>query len=1558
VSTIEAESTAQVPLKSDTRSELEILRDVIMSNGPQKDILARVAQKYLKNFEDGGTSDHDKVCCPFHDDTNPSLVLFRTTGWAYCPVCGTPPISILKADGSTRKGGGTISLVMHLLDCDFKTAVFQIAKDVGLIDGDNLTFDPATAPEQQQQAGFQPNAIIRHAFTPMPTFGLPLLGATNANALGRAMAAKGATATVMRWQKLNRTYASSEIRDISRPGESRGSVKLEAIYPYYELDGRMKACAVRYLDPKGGKNSKGKAIKVVKVLTWGRASNGHIGWFDNALSGSSGLIFNLRAMKLTARIKTILIIVSGEKDCCCAADILVPFGIVAITFAGGDNNVLAADWSGVASSAAQIKAPIVILADHDVTGYKAASKLRQHLLTIEPDLEIRQPDAAAMPLEDTWSISDLATDGQKTPDEIAEWIQTAPIAQAAYLPLTVESESPLPFTAATTPANDNRGIGYFGQIKGLAPSLPRGFSRLAGLNAATAMGYKPMGAPVPWEEGRRQMNMTIDDFFTAALDWTSDQTAAVQTPPALLEGTTAGGGKTTQVMVSAGRHLRRLRDRLVVREDGSYPYILVLAPSVELSRQCYFNALDNFEKYGIDNPIWWPSRSAPLVDLDEPKHPAILDPISHKACRLCPKFETTVAPLIVRKADNESEDGEVTNDSDDTDSAGSLASMAVRTCQASIKQRVAKDEDARAQDRELIAAGERPTPDFETILIKCSAWNDGECPYQAQKQDAINAIRRGPAVVFASHKRGLTIPWPKEFGAPLMIIIDESATDSSTISTPLTLADLNHQIDLSLRVAALDNADDGAQNGVAALTPADVSAWNRTIARLRGYIGSDFENLYTWSKSDMAAALAPWLNQLSQELYGTAYHIPAFGANDLLNRLISVGYGTRNAIGTRITPMTDDAERDEIRKAYDQWMIDFGRKLTLLSSLQAEIMRLHRGEPGKNFGSRIVDDAPDARKKYGRRIVINHGRKMKPKVHQVPILAIDATGTLAELEPAFPNHLWQYSRINIELNADIYLMPASTCSQSALLPTGDAKSDKYRNQTASEIIDELVGALQQEGWGRVAAFTTKRIKSYLTPLLRDAYISRCPDLVHASLSKFAEAEAAKRVAATPDMIYEEVLDEEMAAVERVSTGDFDHDYRHVMFLDGAVRLGHYGALRGLDKYMGCKNFMLIGRMELPIHILEQQVASRRGIGAATPEEIRICKGVDGSGEFEKADRAFNIGGQFYSKKCRILAAQAAHERWVSTTIAELLQAIGRARAVGSPERKRIFIRSVVPDLPIVYDSFVSHAQFMATFGDGTIVEETSDTSLSAKMKTNGYGIMPISDSIIGSMVHTGNHPYPGRDSRTLATWLIDQGLPRAVVQDMARFSTAMINGELDGDYSIRRVTWPGKKAGGDTLLLVRDDIVDEAAISATLASWGLPAGAVAELRCRLVADPMAEEEEAAASMGSPEGEAQAGESANDNGNQSADEAETNDEAAKESKARTTRTRRAKTTKESKRRVKLEPEAPIESDPSEGELAEMMEACGDRAKPCPGDSCKFYSVCPIGEMKVYRQGRGG
>jgi hypothetical protein len=341
---------------------------VIRSNGADNDILQRIAESRLQGFKQ--KRDKSVACCPFHAETSPSFEVIDGRYHCWGGACGAR--------------GDVIDLVMHTDGLTFRDAADRISADIGLTDADDYVI-----PERQQN---RKRELVQ--FTPIKTDTLPLPRFT---AAGKS--------AVNRWRhgKRDRTYPTCEILS-SRNPDRHYSVKVQALYPYRDMAGEIQGVVVRYLNQEGNKST--------PFLAYGRVSEGRAartGWFDDVRSGKNGYIFNLPALRNTLDIKAILIVVAGEKDCLCGDELLSPFGLVSLSFAGGDAEVLRPDWEPVIATARLLGVPVIGLADHDVSGYLATAKLGE--LMREHGVEWRQPDANLMELELRDNLSDLANKG-------------------------------------------------------------------------------------------------------------------------------------------------------------------------------------------------------------------------------------------------------------------------------------------------------------------------------------------------------------------------------------------------------------------------------------------------------------------------------------------------------------------------------------------------------------------------------------------------------------------------------------------------------------------------------------------------------------------------------------------------------------------------------------------------------------------------------------------------------------------------------------------------------------------------------------------------------------------------------------------------------------------------------------------------------------------------------------------------------------------------------------------------------------------------------------------
>ena len=158
----------------------------------------------------------------------------------------------------------------------------------------------------------------------------------------------------------------------------------------------------------------------------------------------------------------------------------------------------------------------------------------------------------------------------------------------------------------------------------------------------------------------------------------------------------------------------------------------------------------------------------------------------------------------------------------------------------------------------------------------------------------------------------------------------------------------------------------------------------------------------------------------------------------------------------------------------------------------------------------------------------------------------------------------------------------------------------------------------------------------------------------------------------------ECLDDEMGEVDRIMDGDdrtmatacglgWDGDDADVMqFLQDALVWGHFGMLEGMNDWEHCQAQVILGREELPLHVLESMGHARHGIGPdampwlVLPSETKgfeaLGKGRDMTG-FDEIEGWFSVGDGYISRpKCRTLLHPLARQQLISTTVAGLKQA--------------------------------------------------------------------------------------------------------------------------------------------------------------------------------------------------------------------------------------------------------------------------------------------------------------
>jgi hypothetical protein len=1544
MSVVGPSDTTIAPTESTDATQLDFDQRlaIIRSNGVDGDILARVAESRLEGFK-LSRSGKAKACCPFHAEDTPSLVL-SSSGRYKC------------FGGSCGASGDTIDLVTHTDELGFRDAVDRISFEIGLIDADGI----ANADLIARNAGFVRSFAPRN-WTPIPTTRLPLAH----TAMGRA-----GQVAVNRWKPARSTFHSAEIRTIANPDRGYHVTKIQALYPYQDDLGQLVGVVVRYPDPTN------RTKKTTAFLTYGQLSNGWIGWISDARSGADGHLFNLPAMRDAMDPKGLVIIVSGEKDCLCGADLLQAHDLPVITFAGGDAQVEKPDWSAAIDFCRDLDVPAFIVADNDLSGYKAASKLTSKLRAA--GVVCRQPDAKTTFIIDTatgvtklspklgdmmgdlldagvnaapvgWktvsveakdNLSDLAAKGVAG-DAMAEWILASPVVtDDGYLPLSgteIQMQEAIESNGAT--------LKSYAAIRGLSPNLLPRMSLLGSVSdpavveAAKAMHWRqPQPVMDPKDASAQRMDL-YRAFCSTSLGYQTVPNLAVQTPPALVDLSPAGGGKTTAMLLA----IAEIIDDLFgagpgLEADGidRHRHVIVASATNVLSNQTYRNALKTLDDQGCvgAKAVEVVSRTSIIRDAEGKP---IFDNDTEEELRHCPRYKELAA--LTPDSDNTEE---AFNDADgDRNNGANIARASSRLCK--VRQRNPE------------------TREMEDILCPHLAANT--CPYHQRKEAAIAAAVAGPCVFFMSHKRGCNIPLPRYVGQPALVVLDENFSNGSTISISLPVAQLGYPsltaADIPTSMYVDDDADDEdpATNFEAVHLAAD---WNDTWSTIKISLNTipDAE-LPRWTITMLARQLAPVLAAAERRDHPetTSPDIDAYAANDRLSRLIAICRKKQDTSTQGINPHCGDRELAAIARLYRQWLDDYGHRCMFLEMLRAEIIRLHESGLQHDVRCRLIDEPARRETKTrparpaGRAICMSQLHPLQDKILNAPVLVIDATNTLTEMHDVLPNHQWQARCFNARVNAKLYLMPENSCAASGVVVNEESleglsrlsnegrkafRQALNRRQLSEKLALEAAAMVGHFGWGKVAHFSAKRVQAHIKPLIRRALITH--GLVGTRLTD-AAAEIAAQDSHGNAKSYNEIFAKELAAVQAVMDGD-DSNSRYNAILDGAIKFGHFGALRGLNDYMDCVGYMIVGRLELPINALEQQIVARRGVGV-DPNAIRISRQADGMGDFDTVTAAYQIGGDLWTRQVRSFNASAARDRLIATTVAELKQAMGRARAIHGDVTKHIFLRSAVPDLDVAYDDMLSHDGFMARFAPDLISSESSPMfTIADRIKANG-GVMPWGACLLTSMINAGDHAFPGGTSggstavavKTISDWQAHQGFPAATAQAMAAQGGIIeIEGKLDGQYSIRRVTWAGKKAGGDSLILVRDDIADAAAIKASLDHWGLPADATAELACTLIEAAPVEVEPASLE------EQVATASANDNHAEAVEPVEP----------------KVKEPKKPQDKKPKQPKVQVASPQVEMVLTMpdgLAEFCRDGGMGCQGSSCEWFNACPYAEGRM-------
>ena len=113
-----------------------------------------VAERYGLRFDRAG-----RACCPWHDDTHPSLKFFEESGRCFCHAC--------------HATGDAVEIASQILGCDARAAAEAICHDFNLaFDGFRPSEESVAKAEQrrrERQAAAEARDALRKRFTHLCT---------------------------------------------------------------------------------------------------------------------------------------------------------------------------------------------------------------------------------------------------------------------------------------------------------------------------------------------------------------------------------------------------------------------------------------------------------------------------------------------------------------------------------------------------------------------------------------------------------------------------------------------------------------------------------------------------------------------------------------------------------------------------------------------------------------------------------------------------------------------------------------------------------------------------------------------------------------------------------------------------------------------------------------------------------------------------------------------------------------------------------------------------------------------------------------------------------------------------------------------------------------------------------------------------------------------------------------------------------------------------------------------------------------------------------------------
>jgi hypothetical protein len=383
-----------------------------------------------------------------------------------------------------------------------------------------------------------------------------------------------------------------------------------------------------------------------------------------------------------------------------------------------------------------------------------------------------------------------------------------------------------------------------------------------------------------------------------------------------------------------------------------------------------------------------------------------------------------------------------------------------------------------------------------------------------------------------------------------------------------------------------------------------------------------------------------------------------------------------------------------------------------------------------------VQDAPDAKCECepDRRLTLRAGRldgtgreiviRTRKKVGQVfwksPLLALDATGDVGLLQRCFPQHSWRDCEIRAEQpQLALVSVPDSTMADSSV--------------TAHPNADDVVQARAQQ---------------------------RLQDL-RAEISALSERH------------------EELVVIATHGVRDALHGDEEWLPPANVIFAG-FGDQRGLNRFKDADGFLVVGRVQPRLSVVDDHVAAYYGDDPACANQALL-----------EGDQLPKVPGYWRVKTGEVLskaAPQAPTELAARILFqfreANLLQAIGRARGVGRASKATVYVRTALP-LPVTWDRVITardlrgdHCPLQAAFESlgnilpltPSVLAHVSTSAFAEKLSENAcrHRLAPITFRDVPADAESSLCAIARQPAIVEAAWHGTRGQPRRFLVDATR----------------------------------------------------------------------------------------------------------------------------------------------------------------------------------------------